>query len=88
MNEYLILTKLNDSEKKDPYTTYYKTNYENVVQFTHFTSIDEEDSVNWAESIDRSPVQTMDQSNQPYQERENHGDVPTPFTHPAWTLRL
>ena len=37
----------------------------------------------WADSIDRSPVQTMDQSNQPYREWENHGDVATPFTHPA-----
>ena len=37
----------------------------------------------WAESIQRTSVQTADQDDQPFREREDHSSQPTPWSHPA-----
>ena len=37
----------------------------------------------WADSIQRTSVQTADQDDQPFRDRENHNSQPTPWSHPA-----
>ena len=37
----------------------------------------------WEDSVHRTAVQIATQDYQAYRENANHGDVPSPFTHPA-----
>mgnify|MGYP003324321635 FL=1 len=37
----------------------------------------------WADSIQRTSVQTADQDDQPFRDRENYNSQPTPWSHPA-----
>ena len=38
---------------------------------------------NWSDSVERTAVQTADQDDQPFRDREAHGSQPTPWSHPA-----
>ena len=37
----------------------------------------------WSDSVERTSIQTADQYDQPFRDRENYDSQPTPWSHPA-----